>query len=444
MGIRTDPPTAVKNNQAGTCSPGERARDAGRNPRACGGHVTTFHSNIRRLYAFAFLEMTLFPMAIITLFWKDHIGLSLTEILLLQSIFSAATVVLEYPAGYIADRLGYRNALTFAGIMGIVGWSIYTVASTFLHVLAAEILLGISLSFISGTDSALLYESLRAEGEELHYSRFEGRVNGFSQTGEAVGALFAGVLYAYAPMLPFFLQIGVWMAALSVVRTLKEPPRAAAVAHRSHFSEALRITRYAFVDNRRLRATILLNTLLGIASFYPVWLIQPYMQQHGVPLAWFGPVWAGANLMVAICSLASYRVRNLFGERNLVVLLGALVAAGYFGLGIVGGTFGFLFYYLLTGMRGLRGPMFLNCIQLETPSQHRAGILSLQTLSFRVLFIVSGPIVGKMADRMGVQQAFHLLLYAFLALLPILTWLFLRNRPGTQQGAETGDSFHRS
>jgi hypothetical protein len=39
-------------------------------------------------------------MAIITLFWKDQIGLSLTNILLLQGISSIATVVMEYPSGY--------------------------------------------------------------------------------------------------------------------------------------------------------------------------------------------------------------------------------------------------------------------------------------------------------------------------------------------------------
>ena len=45
------------------------------------------NGNIRKLYAFSFLQKTLFPMAIITLFWKENIGLSLTQILLLQSIF---------------------------------------------------------------------------------------------------------------------------------------------------------------------------------------------------------------------------------------------------------------------------------------------------------------------------------------------------------------------
>jgi hypothetical protein len=41
------------------------------------------HGNIRKLYAFSFLHKTLFPMAIITLFWKEYIGLTLTHILLL-------------------------------------------------------------------------------------------------------------------------------------------------------------------------------------------------------------------------------------------------------------------------------------------------------------------------------------------------------------------------
>ena len=34
--------------------------------------------------------MSLFPIAIISLFWKDQISLNLTQILLLEGIFSAA------------------------------------------------------------------------------------------------------------------------------------------------------------------------------------------------------------------------------------------------------------------------------------------------------------------------------------------------------------------
>ena len=385
-------------------------------------------ANITRLYAFSFLQMTLFPMAIITLFWKDHIGLSLTQILLLQGILSVVMVVMEYPSGYVSDRIGYRVSLTLAALLGLVGWGIYTVAATFAHVMVAEILLGISLAFISGSDSALLYETLKQEGEELHYARHQGRMSGFAQGGEALGAVFAGVLYAYAPLLPFILQIGVWFLALLLTRSMVEPPREIA-PHTGHLVEAFRTARYAFVENRSLRYTILLNSVLGIASFYPVWLIQPYMQHAGVPLTWFGPVWSGANLTVAFFALTSHRASSYLGERFMVILFLILIVVGYCGLGLVGGIWGFLFYYLLTSMRGLRGPMMLNLTQKECPSANRAGILSLQSLCFRLLFVCTGPLVGMLADRGGVGHAFLVLLFAFLIILPPLVFLFFRSLP---------------
>jgi MFS family permease len=395
--------------------------------------MITTRSNIRKLYAFSFLQMTLFPMAIITLFWKDHIGLTLTRILLLQGILSVVMVVMEYPSGYISDRIGYRVSLTLSALLGMIGWGIYTVATGFAHVMVAEILLGISLAFISGSDSALLYETLKAEGSEQEYARHQGRMSGFAQGGEALGALFAGVLYAYAPVLPFVLQVGVWLLALLLTRSLVEPVRIIA-SPASHLAEALQSARYAFVENKVLRYNILLNTFLGIASFYPVWLIQPYMQHAGVPLTWFGPVWSGANLTVAFFSLTSHRVAAYLGDRFMVILFLVLVGVGYLGLGIVGGLWGFLFYYLLTSMRGLRGPMMLTLTQKECPSANRAGILSLQSLCFRLLFVCSGPLVGMLADRFGVQQTFHYLLYAFLICLPPLAFLFLRSLPRGRQG----------
>jgi len=114
----------------------------------------------------------------------------------------------------------------------------------------------------------------------------------------------------------------------------------------------------------------------------------------------------------------------------MVVLYLVLIAAGYFGLGMIGGLWGFLFYYLLTSMRGLRGPMMLDLTQKECPSDNRAGILSLQTLCFRVMFVCTGPLVGRLADEAGVGRAFCYLLFAFLVVLPPLAFLFLRHLAG--------------
>jgi len=383
-------------------------------------------SNIGKLYAFSFLKMALFPMAIITLFWKDQIGLSLAEIMLLQGIFSLATLLMEYPSGYLSDRLGYRFSLNLASVLGILGWGVYTFADSFGDVLLAEILLGVSYAFISGSDSALLFETLRRQGREELYSRYDGRMTGCAQFGEAAGALFAGLLYAAAPLLPFLIQVGVWILALLISRTLTEAPRETTEAVGSHLGESLRTCRLAFIDSGRLRSTILLASVLGLCSFYPVWLIQPYMQLSGVPLSWFGPVWAGANLTVAIFSLLSHRLHFQLGDRGMIIFFLLLIGCGYLGLGLAQSLWGFLFYYLLTAMRGLQGPMLRNHIQQGSERRNRASILSLKSLVFRLLFVASGPLVGHLADTAGLPAAFLFLAAVMIAVLVPLSLLFLR------------------
>lgn len=398
---------------------------------------SSLSTNLPLLNIFAGLKMALLPMAIITLFWKDQIGLTLSEILLLQAIFSLATLLMEFPSGYLSDRLGYRFALNLACLFGITGWTTYTLAGSFVGVLLAEIQLGISYAFISGADSALLYETLRHADREADYARCDGRMTAWAQAGEAAGALGAGVLYAWFPLLPFILQIGIWLLALVVCRNLKETP--AARRHTtSHLQEALGIARKAFVQSPGLRYSILLAALLGLASFYPVWLIQPYMQAMGVPLAWFGPIWATANLCVSFGSLISHRVQYHLGARGTTIFLLALVIAGYAGLACSQAIWGFVFYFVLTVMRGIQGPFLRLALQKQSERHERASILSLKSLVFRLGFVVSGPLVGVLADRSGLNLCFLVLLVLLGLSLAIAIRPFLRNNAAIWTVPATG------
>ncbi|HSR87823.1 MAG TPA: MFS transporter, partial [Pontiella sp.] len=387
--------------------------------------ASIYQKNIPLLNIFAGLKMALLPMAIITLFWKDQIGLSLTEILLLQAIFSLATLVMEFPSGYISDRIGYRFALNLACLLGITGWATYTLAGSFTGVLIAELQLGASYAFISGADNALLYETLRYDGREEHYAKYDGRMTAWAQAGEAIGAIGAGVLYGWFPLLPFVLQVGVWVAALAICRNLKDipaPPRETL----SHLQEAADIARKAF-SQPGIRYAILLAALLGLASFYPVWLIQPYMQTLNVPLSWFGPIWAVANLCVSFGSIISHRVQFHLGVRGTPLLLLALVATGYAGLAFSQVIWGFAFYFLLTIMRGIQGPFLRLALQKQSDRHERASILSLKSLVFRLGFVITGPLVGALADRSGLSLCFLVLMIIQLLLIALTLRPFLKH-----------------
>lgn len=388
--------------------------------------VGNLNRTLLTLNLFSALKMTLFPMAVITLFWKDDIGLTLTEILTLQVVFSVASVVTEYPSGYVSDRLGYRTSLIVACLFGLGGWGWYLAADSFWTVMGAEVLLGVSYAFISGSDTALLFETLRAHGRIDLYARCDGRMAGWAQGGEAAGALFAGVMYAQWSLLPFVAQLGVWLLALALCLSLKEPTSSPRLAS-SHLAQAWAVCRLALWDNPRIRSTMIFGMLLGLASFYMVWLIQPYMQQCDVPLSWFGPVWAGANVAVAMAATTSHRVHRRVGLQGMVLLFIALILVAYVGMGVTEAMGGFLFYYLLTIMRGLQGPLMRSCLQMESSRVNRASILSLHSLVFRLGFVLTGPVVGWLADTSGLSGTF-LILGAFFALtLPAAGMKFLRH-----------------
>lgn len=344
--------------------------------------------------------MALFPVAVITIFWKHAIGLDMAEILLLQGLFGLSMAVFEFPSGYVADRIGYRRTLIAASLVSTVGWAGYAVADTFATVLLAEVLLGLGMSLISGCDSALLYESLRETEDEESFTRWTGRVRFFGQSAEGTAALLAGVLYAWAPRLPFVLEIGVWILNLAVAWRLVEPRRHLPRSG-GHLENVRSIIETALVTNRRLTAIFALGIVLGLSSFLPVWLVPLYAQDAGVPIVWLGPLWAAANYTVALGSLASDPGRRRLGLGPLLGLGIALIAVGYVGLGLSHALFGFAFYFCLTTMRGFVGPALAHQEQRLIPSGDRAGFLSLRSLLFRVSFLVIGPIVGAAIDRYG-------------------------------------------
>ena len=381
--------------------------------------------------------MALFPVAVITLFWKHDIGLDMAEILLLQGLFGLSMAIFEFPSGYLADRIGYRRTLIWASVVIALGWAGYTVAGTFWEVALAEMALGFGMSLVSGCDTALLYESLLETEEEESYGRWLGRVRFFGQSAEGTAALVAGLLFAFSARLPFVLEVGLWVVNLGVAWSLVEPRRQP-LRRSGHVQNVVQIVRTALLSGGSLRAVIVLAILFGLASFLPVWLVPLYAADAGVPVPWLGPIWAVANYTVAVGSLWSDRARRRLGLAGLLLVASVLIAIGYVGLGLTQAIFGFAFYFALTAMRGLVGPALAHREQRLIPSADRAGFLSLRSLLFRLVFLAGAPLVGLAIDARG-QHIVLLVVGAVLvpATLAAVAWArslgVFRDEPSLEQ-----------
>ncbi|MCS5637112.1 MAG: MFS transporter, partial [Myxococcota bacterium] len=176
--------------------------------------------NLRLLCAFRAFQMALLPIAIVPLYWRDDLGLTMAEIFSLQALFGLFVACLEFPGGFVADRMGYRSALGLATVFSVVGWIAMGNADGFWTVLAAELLFAFSLALTSGTDSAMLYESCVELGEEHEFARWFGRSRSIGALSEGTGALVAGLLYSIWAPLPFYLQAALWLVNGLIVLAL--------------------------------------------------------------------------------------------------------------------------------------------------------------------------------------------------------------------------------
>lgn len=382
--------------------------------------------NARLLIAFAALRQVVFPIPVITLFWRRQLGMSLADIMLLQAIFALAATVFELPSGYVADRIGHRRSLLVAALCFIVGWAGYVRAETFAAAVAAEVALGIGVAFASGADSALLYLSLQAAGRESQYARFEGRMQAAAQTSEALSSACGGWLYSVAPRLPMWLQMPAAVLELGVVLAMRQAAPPSATAPTTHAQRLTRVLRLALRDHRRLRTAIALSVVLGMSSFVLVWLIQPYMEERGVPEPWFGPVWAVANLWVGLMALASHRVAAGLGAGPTLLGCCLLVGAGYGLLAATPAWWGVAFYLLIMTLRGLQIPLLRQKLQADAPPDDRATVLSLNALLFRLTFVVCGPLVGVLLSHLALATVLWVLGGVFFTLALAALGIFRR------------------
>jgi predicted MFS family arabinose efflux permease len=66
-------------------------------------------------------------------------------------------------------------------------------------------------------------------------------------------------------------------------------------------------------------------------------------------------------------------------------------------------------YLFFMTTRGLQGPLLATVIQADAPAEDRASVLSLNALCFRLAFVVCGPPIGALVDRIGLEPSLGVL-----------------------------------
>jgi len=389
----------------------------------------SLRANIYYLYLIKLSKWFMLIMPIVALYYADN-GLDEFDIYLLQAIYSLSVAVMEIPSGYMGDVIGRKKSLILGALLGTLGFVIYSVSGTFSQFLLAEIVLGLGGSFISGSDSALLYDSLKGEKEEQLYLQYEGRITALGNFAETMAAICGGLIAAILSYRAVYgAQALIAAIAIPASLLLVEPQRAK-LTERPGLKQILSICHHSLFVNIKLCSTILLSSIIGTSTLCMAWTAQVYFVTKGLDEVSITPIWVVLNLMVALVSAVAYRVRDTFGPRLAVVSIILYIPAGYILLGtlpLMAGLASLLIFY---AVRGYATPLLKDLTNYYCASDIRATVLSIRSLIIRTGFSILGPLIGYGARHTNLSMTLVITGLLLLVLSLAAGIFFFRQVPG--------------
>ena len=382
-------------------------------------------ANLWKLYLIQACRWFLLLMPVLVLFYQEN-GLSLQDVFIVQAFFSICLILFEVPSGYFADRLGRRRSMIIGTSCAALGFALYAFAYSLPEFLAAQFFIALGNSFISGSDSALLYDTLMQLEQEEQYQKIAGRLGSIGNFSEGIAGIVGGTLALVSLRTPLYYQAALVLLAIPLAWSLVEPPRKTAKRGESSFAAALKIVRYALHGHAEIKWLILYSSLVGTSTLTIVWFVQPFLQTAGLQLAYFGGAWAALQFTVGISAMKAYRIEGWLGRKNALVALILFSAAGYLLLSQFQALWAGVFLGVIYLVRGVNGPVLNDYINRCIESDVRATVLSVKALVGRLMFATLGPAVGWVSDTYSLAAAF--LVCGVVFLVCGLIFLFFLNR----------------
>ncbi|MFI5346841.1 MAG: MFS transporter [Elusimicrobiota bacterium] len=359
-----------------------------------------WRGNVRRVYAWKVLTSLHFFAGVLIPFFTQWGGITLHQVLWLQTWFMLWIVALEVPTGAFADRFGRRRSLFCATVCLIAAVAYYVTHHGLAHFLVAEFLWACAAAFSSGADEALAYDSLKAEGAEGASKAALARLGTAEILAIAVAAPIGSVVASrWGLRAPLAMGLIPFTIALPLAWSLREPPRER--AERRDYWETLTSGARYFLGHRVLRALAFDAVTIWCFSFMIIWLYQPRLQQLGMPLVWFGFVTTGMTLFQSGVLFRIEAVERFCGGPRRFLAVSAVVPGlAYLLLALAPSAwFAAPLFVLVAGLGLSRSAILNNYMHKHVDSARRATVLSAVGMSRQLLTASVYPLVGWAAEK---------------------------------------------
>jgi hypothetical protein len=324
--------------------------------------------------------------------------------------------------------------LLLAGILRTVGWILLSLAYRPEIAATGFAFIGASFAFDSGTDSAWLYDTLKAKNKLELYSEYEAKSHSLGLLSLGCGSLVGGWLLLVSMDLALLCTVVPMVMSVAVAFLLEEPSVKSESRDTQFWHHVKLGLGVVWREKFLLQVVMFCSFAIGVLEVYARFIQQFLTQDLGIPPEAMGYVYA---LWLALSAMSAKLVPSLLKMTRVVVVVRWAVVLLGLSLVWLGGSRAAA-AIALTAMPqfcfGILPILVRTEINKSIESEARATILSAFGFLCSACMFILAPLTGLLADTVGKSVAIVCLGVTILSVASIGHVFFesrrWRERPG--------------
>ena len=325
------------------------------------------------------------------------IGLSQEQIAMSQMAFTAATMILNLPLGWIADRFSRKWANVIGDSIVAISLLLYSTAQSFWFVVLCETLCGVGNALSQGVDSTLLkhFSGKIDDSGQIFRSKY-AKMASYRQITTLIILLLGGPIGAISFRLAIAASaINHFVGAFVSLLIVDDSERLSATSN--PLSEIIALVKRN-MNSRKLRVRIAAYAVAREITHGIIWVFTPLMLQVGVPLAVISVGWAINYVIAYLGTRLARRFAPKMKDWQLFIVPIALVSFASIIMYLNLNTITICLYACFGLAQGWSSATMMPLVKEHIRAAEQSSVESLARVIAQLLYIVAVWVVNRAAD----------------------------------------------
>ncbi len=382
--------------------------------------------NVQLFLAYQFF----FALVFFGPFWQQFcnttLGISQSSIFVIENLMVPILLVFEIFSGVMADRFS-RKLMLVIGPLFCAGSMLCLAFTQGIKLYAlSDFLWCVGWVIISGTDVAMLRDSMNGEFVEQKFRRILNLATSLGLVVTSLSNVLPGILIAMGVFtdlrITMLATVPASIACSTCALFMNEPKRNTIKSSRHILIIG---TSQVLKQKKVLLLGFFFSMLMlsGVHLFY-----QPYFARIQLPVSMYGVAFGIFNLVAAIASHYSTAIEKKFGITGTMMAMSIVRVMSWIAMATLFPRFGWVFIFSEQIVRGMSKPMLDDLANREISPEVRATALSVLPQFVRIINVPILMFGGIMIDK-G-MMSLELILLSIISLSGCLAATYLIRKNG--------------